>query len=80
MHLVHVDIDPACTDPKQALDDGEFVDVLSFPYNDLLRHITDYSKVCSKLQVSINGNHGSLWAFKIVATEYSYANYCYYSK
>ena len=46
MHLVHVEIDPACTDPKQALEDGEFVDVLTFPYNDLMHHITEYSKVC----------------------------------
>ena len=45
LQLVHVTVDPACDDPPQALDDGEFVDVLLFPHNQLLHHIEEYAAV-----------------------------------
>jgi hypothetical protein len=45
MQLVTVAVDPACEDPIQKLDEGEFIDVLFFPVENLLDQLTDYCKV-----------------------------------
>ena len=45
MQLVTVAIDPSCSDPKQRLDEGEFIDVLQFPLDDLLLHLQQHCQV-----------------------------------
>jgi hypothetical protein len=39
MQFVHVLVDPNCTDPQQNLEDGEFIEVLRFPIENLLDHL-----------------------------------------
>ena len=62
MQLVHVNVDPACADPQQHLDDGEFLDVLLFPYDNLLHHITLHATVrnvnCTAIITAIMASSG----------------------
>jgi ADP-ribose pyrophosphatase len=44
MQFVHINVDANCLDPKQALEDGEFVDVMKMPYDNLLHHLLDHAQ------------------------------------